>query len=175
MRASARGLLVPFLHLWYGAVGIRTHDLPLWKRTLYQLSYQGGQWRYMVRRGVARDFSMLNPGELWDIWPSYFTFQIANNKGADQTAWKRRLVCAFGVRKLQGQGFSRREPYDVEAQASLLRLATYGIVYGMYTASFYTGHVTYGSSKDTYVCMHGFLSFFSHDTGSIKFWSLHQG
>ena len=47
MRASARELLVPFftvkiLHLWYGAAGIRTHDLPLRKRTLYQLSYRGG-------------------------------------------------------------------------------------------------------------------------------------
>ena len=39
-----------------------------------------------VLRGVARAFIMLKPttnGELIDIWPSY---QIANNKGADQTA-----------------------------------------------------------------------------------------
>ena len=42
----------------------------------------------------------------------YFTFQIANNKGADQTARMRRLVCTFVVRK------SHRGPYDVEAQAS---------------------------------------------------------
>ena len=27
------------------------------------------------------------------------TLQNANNKGADQTAWMRRLVCAFVVRK----------------------------------------------------------------------------
>ena len=29
----------------------------------------------------------------------YNSFQIANNKGADQTARMRRLVCAFVVRK----------------------------------------------------------------------------
>ena len=44
MRASARELLVPFFTplVWCGR-GIRTHDLPLRKRTLYQLSYRGGQ------------------------------------------------------------------------------------------------------------------------------------
>ena len=43
VRASARELLVPFFTplVWCGR-GIRTHDLPLRKRTLYQLSYQGG-------------------------------------------------------------------------------------------------------------------------------------
>ena len=45
-------------------------------------------------------------------------FQIANNKGADQTARMHRLFCAFVVRKEQSQGFSHRGPYDVEAQAS---------------------------------------------------------
>ena len=43
MRASARELLVPFFTplVWCGC-GIRTHDLPLRKRTLYQLSYMQG-------------------------------------------------------------------------------------------------------------------------------------
>ena len=45
-------------------------------------------------------------------------FQIANNKGAVQTAQMDRLVCAFVVRQHQSHGFSRRGPYDVEAQAS---------------------------------------------------------
>ena len=48
------------------------------------------------------------------MWP----FQIANNKGADQTARMRRLVCAFVVHKQQSHGFSYLSPYDVEAQAS---------------------------------------------------------
>ena len=44
MQMPSRELLVPFfLHLWYGAALIRTHDLPLRKRRLYQLSYRGGQ------------------------------------------------------------------------------------------------------------------------------------
>ena len=55
-------------------------------------------------------------GELYDL--SYFTFQIANNKGADQTARMRRVVCAFVVRKQQSDGFSCRGPCDVEAHAS---------------------------------------------------------
>ena len=40
MRASARELIVPFLTplVWRGPV-IRTHDIPLRKRMLYQLSY----------------------------------------------------------------------------------------------------------------------------------------
>ena len=29
----------------------------------------------------------------------YNTFQKANNKGADQTAWMRRLICALVVRQ----------------------------------------------------------------------------
>ena len=49
-----------------------------------------------THRGVARDLIMLKPTfffrELGDIWPSYFTFQIANNKGADQTAWSAPLL-----------------------------------------------------------------------------------
>ena len=45
-------------------------------------------------------------------------FQISNNKGADQTARMRRLVCAFIVRKEQSQGFSCPGPYDVEVPAS---------------------------------------------------------
>ena len=28
---------------------------------------------------------------------SYFTFQRVNNKGADQTAWRHRLLCSFVV------------------------------------------------------------------------------
>ena len=48
-------------------------------------------------------------------------FQIGNNKGADQTAQMRRLVCAFVVSKQQSQLFSRRGPYNVEAHASWLR------------------------------------------------------
>ena len=41
MRASARELLVPiFTYLVWCGRGIRTHDLPLRKRPLYQLSYR---------------------------------------------------------------------------------------------------------------------------------------
>ena len=55
---------------------------------------------------------MLKPtkifGELRDIRPSYFTLNKANNKGADQTARMRRLVCAFVVCKQQSQDFLPR-------------------------------------------------------------------
>ena len=47
--------------------------------------------RYVTRRGVARGFIMLKPMENY----GYFTFQIANNKCADQTARMRRLICAL--------------------------------------------------------------------------------
>ena len=40
-----------------------------------------------------------------------YTFNLANNKGADQTAQMRRLVCAFVVRKHRRQVFSCRGPY----------------------------------------------------------------
>ena len=51
--------------------------------------------------------------------PSNLIFQIANNKGADQTARMRRLVCAFVVRKHQIRGFFRMEAHnDAEAPAS---------------------------------------------------------
>ena len=41
---------------------------------------------------------------------TYDTFQIANNKGADQTAPMRRLVCAFLVRKPLKTGFVASRP-----------------------------------------------------------------
>ena len=38
-----------------------------------------------------------------------------NNKGADQSAWMRRLVCAFVVRKLLKTGFLASRPiYDLK-------------------------------------------------------------
>ena len=40
----------------------------------------------------------------------YDTFQKANNKGADQTARMRRLVCAFVVRKPPKTGFFASRP-----------------------------------------------------------------
>ena len=43
-------------------------------------------------------------------------FQIATDKGADQTARMRRLICTFVVCK--SQGFSCLCSFDVEAQAS---------------------------------------------------------
>ena len=41
---------------------------------------------------------------------TYDTCQKANNKRADQTAWMRRLVCAFDVPKYRRQVFSPRGP-----------------------------------------------------------------
>ena len=69
-----------------------------------------------VPAGRARVIIMLKPTKMEKY--GYFAFQIANNKGADQTARMRRLVCAFVVRKQQSQGFSYRGPYEVEAQPS---------------------------------------------------------
>ena len=43
MRASILKLLVPFLHLWYGAAWIRISGLLLRKWMHYQLSYRGGE------------------------------------------------------------------------------------------------------------------------------------
>ena len=40
----------------------------------------------------------------------YIAFQKAKNKGTDQSALMRRLICAFVVRKPQKQVFSRRGP-----------------------------------------------------------------
>ena len=40
----------------------------------------------------------------------YVTFQNANNRGADQTAWMRRLVCTFVVRKPPKTGFLASRP-----------------------------------------------------------------
>ena len=57
---------------------------------------------------------MLKPTKMENC---YLTFQIAN-KGADQTAQMRRLVCAFAVCKQQSKDVLRRCTYDAEAQAS---------------------------------------------------------
>ena len=52
---------------------------------------------------------MLKPtkifGELRDNCPCYFTFQIANDKGAEQNARMRRLMSAFVVRNQKKSRF----------------------------------------------------------------------
>ena len=71
-----------------------------------------GSWSHSQL--VARGFIMLKPakifGELRDIWPCYFTLQIAN----DKCVWSAPLL--FAIKK--SQGVSCLCPYDVEAQAS---------------------------------------------------------
>ena len=60
--------------------------------------------------------SLLSYIDYLEIWnfacskPTYDTFQKANNKGADQTAPMRRLVCIHVIRKLLKQVFSRGGP-----------------------------------------------------------------
>ena len=80
MLASARELLVPFLLLWFGVAGIRTHDLPLQKWTLYQLSYWGGEGTSQM------GMHCLPTSHLWDIsfkcvtrdkWIISFTFALS--------------------------------------------------------------------------------------------------
>ena len=53
---------------------------------------------------------------------SYDNFEIATNKGADQTARMGRLVCAFVVRKPLKTGFLRSRPIcDVEVVALFMQ------------------------------------------------------
>ena len=55
----------------------------------------------------------LNLPESWNFGYSkqrYYTIQAVNNKGADQTARMRRLICAFVVRIWHKQVFSWHEP-----------------------------------------------------------------
>ena len=40
----------------------------------------------------------------------YGAFKKVNNKGAGQTAWMHRLVCAFVVRKARNTGFLATRP-----------------------------------------------------------------
>ena len=53
------------------------------------------------------------------IW--YDTFQKANNKSADQTAWMRRLVCAFVVRKPPKTGFLKSRPIWKLSQTKIIK------------------------------------------------------
>ena len=46
--------------------------------------------------------------------PRYDTFQKANNKGADQTARMRRLVCACVIRNTPKTGFLAPRPNYIE-------------------------------------------------------------
>ena len=52
---------------------------------------------------------------------SYDTFNKANNKGADQTAWMRRLVCACVVRKPPKTGFLALRPTCKSARSDIKR------------------------------------------------------
>ena len=51
----------------------------------------------------------------------YYTIQAANNKGADQTARMRRLICAFVVRIWHSkQVFSWRDSFNERDYTTLL-------------------------------------------------------
>ena len=63
-----------------------------------------GTWPATLSKVETHQIKIKKNGELRGIWPSYLSFKIANNKGADQTARMCRLVCAFVVRKQQSQG-----------------------------------------------------------------------
>ena len=71
-------------------------------------------------RGVVRGFNMLktikNEVLRYLTVLLYFSDMIVNNKGADQTVWMRRLVCAFVVLC----DHSHQGECDVKAQASWL-------------------------------------------------------
>ena len=45
---------------------------------------------------------------------NYYTFQIVNNKCADQTGRIRRLICSFVVCMQQSQVFLHRGPYLIQ-------------------------------------------------------------
>ena len=70
------------------------------------------------RKGKLKT-SLLSYKDWLEIWnfarsePRYNSFQYANNKGADQTARMRRLVCAFVVRKHTTTGFLATRPNHV--------------------------------------------------------------
>ena len=52
-----------------------------------------------------------------------YTFQIVNNKGADQTVQMRRLFCAFVVHTQQSQVYLCSGPYHNATYSTLVKSA----------------------------------------------------
>ena len=66
-------------------------------------------------RVLALDLSQNLVSAQYHLESRYDTFQIANNKGTDQSARMRRLACAFVFRKQQKTGFLASSPvYEPE-------------------------------------------------------------
>ena len=63
------------------------------------------RYRELAETGGSQRLYHVEAHQKWRI-NRYLAFQIANNKGTDQTAQMPRLVCSFDVRKQQSQGFS---------------------------------------------------------------------
>ena len=70
----------------------------------------------------------------------YDTFQKANNKGADQTARMRRLVCAFVVCKPPNTGFLESRPIS---HCSLAGISEAVYQYLMHTCFIRNWHLCY--------------------------------
>ena len=70
-------------------------DGNLMSRLIYEPAYEffNSSIANVICRGIARDLN-LKPTKTWrDISPSYFTFQIGNNKGTDQPAQTSLRLC----------------------------------------------------------------------------------
>ena len=90
----------------------------------------------------------------------YCTIQVANNKGADQTALMRRLICAFVVRIWQN-----RVSHDVAQLSSFKRSISYPVLPLSSTASRGLSKLstaTISDNKRSFV--HGGWSFFYYHT-----------
>ena len=61
------------------------------------------------------------------IWrPGHNMFQKVNSKGADQSAWMRKMSCTFVVRMQQSQVFLRLDAYKAIMQLHSFIVFTYG-------------------------------------------------
>ena len=84
------------VHVYHTCMGLVARK-PVFGFTTKRVSNQSPQLQRLVRKLKFHLFT-------------YDTFQKENNKGADQTARMRRLVCACVIRKSRRQVFSRRGP-----------------------------------------------------------------
>ena len=63
-------------------------------------------WRFATRQDSNQPAQLRRLASLkFSEVANCYTIKAANNKGADQTAWVRRLICAFVVRIWHETGF----------------------------------------------------------------------
>ena len=130
-------------------------------------------WRVVKQKSIQNQTGLLSYRDKLETWNfgyskhRYYTIQAANNKGADQTARMRRLICTFVVRIWLKQVFSWCCSYGTRG-IFRQKVTSLAILSGW--ACVFVKRITKRTTLMTFFLCHGCTLFSSHRYGFEPSW-----